>query len=675
MRRYTILLLLALGLFLISVVVWAQDYPLGVATQSNPIIVTNPPEQMLAGPSEWQPITVTPVDTSQTPSSPSAGAANDSCSAATFLSVSETGDGGTTSVNSMGEDLTDPSLSCAWGAPSAGYRTVWYQFTAPYNGHARISTFGSNYDTIMAIHAGSCGSLTTVVCSDDSNGFTSEATITVRKGETYYVEVADWEFSAPTEKTLNISALMAPINSLWTLEGLRPSGGLSRHATAVNGNDIYVIGGQTNLSAIPEISNQIQRFETDTGLWSTLQSMPGAGYSNTTAVYVDGLDDNGRIYLPSGYTGGSAYDMTHWAYDIQGGYWLTRTAVTEGVPPTTPNFAWATAVAVTSPKPGYYLTGGLNTIGDPASVNDVRSEILFFDPVANATFPTGLWQSKSAMSVSRYAHTAALVNGRICVVGGLRHDGNNIILLASGECYDQSAGSWATIGSLNYGRYAAGSAVGPDGKWYVFGGVDGNNTAVSETEVYDPTTNTWTVLDVNHDLGGSQSQLARAWPRGGVVDSALWVIGGNDMTGSQNALSLVESIFLPTHQHLLPVVFSDYGDNNRPDDHFGVARPLALNVADFRNFDNRNDYYDVYTFELSALPAVTINLTQVPADSNYDIAIYDASKQIQGKGDRLQGLDESVPLTLLAGRYYIVVERVWPGGDPNTANYRLIVQK
>ena len=671
MRHYTILFLLVLGLVLVSVVVGAQDSPPGEAAPGVPVIVANPPEQMLAGDGEWQPITITPVDTSSLPASPSAAAASDLCASATTLSVSESGDGGVTTVNSMSEDVTDPTLSCAWNGPSAGYRTVWYQFTAPYNGSARINTSGSDYDTILAIHAGSCGSLTTVACSDDSNGFTSEVSITVRKDETYYVEVADWEFSAPTGKTLNLSALMVPINSHWEMEGLRPDGGLSRHATAVNGNDIYVIGGQTNLGT-PEITNQIQRFETDTGQWVTLQSMPGAGYSNTTAVYVDGPDDDGRIYLPSGYTGGSAYDMTHWAYDIQGGYWLTRTAVTGG----NPNFAWAAAVAVTSPKPGYYLTGGLATTDAPTSVADVRDEMLFFDPVDNDTFPGGVWLPLTDMSVSRYAHTAALVEGRICVVGGLRHDGSSLVLLADGACYTPgSGGSWAAIASLNYGRYAAGSAVGPDGKWYVFGGIDGDNNTVAETEVYDPATNTWTVLNVNYDLGDSQSRLARAWPRGGVVDSTLWVIGGNDMTDSQNALSLVESIFLPTYQQILPVVFSNYGDNNRSDDHFGVARPLALNAAEYRNFDNRDDYYDVYTFELSALTDVTIKLTQVPSDSNYDIAIYDVNKQIQGKGERLQGLDESVPLTLFDGRYYIVVERVWPGGDPNTANYRLIVQK
>ncbi|MCP4423005.1 MAG: hypothetical protein GY803_00790 [Chloroflexi bacterium] len=678
MRRYPIYLLLALGSLFVSVVAWAQDSSTNGQSQNNPIIVAIPPPQMLAD--SRRQISI-PVEASSPHFANSAG---DSCAAAAEISLSNNSFGDEFNVYSLSEEpSTEPALNCMWGSPAEdeGFRTAWYKFMAPYNGRVLINTLDSSYDTVLALFqlndaANVCdfekgvpeGSknyyMQNVGCNDDNVGFTSRLSATVKKDVVYYIEVADWS-AAGTDKLLRISVLMEPIDTLWSQESPMPLP-RSRHATAVVGDDIYVIGGQTNLSA-PTLTNSFERYETDTGQWVTLPNMPGPGYSNTTAVYVDGDNDTGRIYLPSGFDG--SYNITHWAYDVQGSYWLTRTAVTDFFPATIP-FAWASAVVVDSP-PGYYLTGGLNTVDSPDSPDDVSAKTFFFNPI-----PThGIWQSETDMSVARYAHTAAMVDGELCVVGGLRYDAvDGLVLLSNGECYG-GGGPWhvGKIPDMNYARYGAGSAVGPDGKWYVFGGQDGDHNAVSETEVYDPAVGTWTVLDVNHDLGGSETLQARGWPRGGVVDSTLWAIGGNN--AAQQPLSLVESLFLPTDYLLLPVIFSDYGEDTRLDDHFSVAHRLTINAPQYRDFDTLIDYYDVYYFDLSALTAVNVKLTQVPSNSDYNIGIYDANKLLWGEGTNLQGLNESVPLTLSAGRYYVVVERIWPTGDPNTADYRIIVEE
>jgi hypothetical protein len=217
--------------------------------------------------------------------------------------------------------------------------------------------------------------------------------------------------------------------------------------------------------------------------------------------------------------------------------------------------------------------------------------------------------------------------------------------------------------------------VGGDGRWYIFGGIDAAGDAISETEVYDPDSNTWTALSANYDLGGSASLLARGWPRGGVVDSTFYAIGGND--DNQTPMALVESIFLPTDEARLPIIMSDYGDNDRPDDNFKTARLLAINVPQFRNFDNNDDYFDVYYFNLTASTNITVKLSQIPSDSNYDVFVYDDNKFLWGKGDNVfNGVSEVITLNqLAAGRYYVMVERVPSISALNTANYRLIVEK
>ncbi len=674
MHRYTIILLLILSLVFGGLSVWAQGTPSDPQASDAPIIVKNPPSQMITGGEEWQSVDLEPAAPLNFDTPMAIDAASNSCSTATTLPIPG---GDLSTITSFTQDSDDPVLSCMWGTPtsSTGYRTAWYKFTAASSGNISIDTFGSSYDTVLAIWKDvspdgildPCTDVATylqaVSCQDDSRGLTSNTTISVRKGETYYIEVADWEAAAPSPKSVQITALQMPFDSNWTLE-TSMSTSLSRHATAVAGSNIYVIGGQISQLGTVNITPNLWHYNTVTNQWTSenaLPDMPGSGYSNTTAAYVDGPNDNGRIYLPSGYVGG-AYNMTHYAYDIQGGYWQTRASLTTAIPGTQP-FAWATAVADPSVS-GYYLTGGLASTDPFVITATVKNEMYLYLPGSDT------WLPRTSMNSARYAHTGALVNGRVCVAGGIS---NNNILLVDGECYTQGVG-WGNIAAMNIPRYAATSAVGLDGRWYIIGGIDANGSAVAETEVYDMTSNTWTLLPVGDDLGNSVSLPARAWPRGGTVGSTFYAIGGNNMP-DQQPLPFVESLFLPTDEILLPIVMSNFGDANRSDDNFTEARPLAFNVPQYRNFNNSADFFDVYYFDLSSQAIVTTNLTQVPSDSDYNIAIYDANKLLWGKGDNLVGSNESVKLTLSAGRYYVMVKRVWPFNEPNTANYRIIVEK
>ena len=64
---------------------------------------------------------------------------------------------------------------------------VWYQFTAPVNGLLIVDTFGSDFDTGLAIYTGSCDALTEVACNDDTGGVTSQVTLPTTAGTTYSI--------------------------------------------------------------------------------------------------------------------------------------------------------------------------------------------------------------------------------------------------------------------------------------------------------------------------------------------------------------------------------------------------------------------------------------------------------------------------------------------------------
>ena len=218
---------------------------------------------------------------------------------------------------------------------------------------------------------------------------------------------------------------------------------------------------------------------------------------------------------------------------------------------------------------------------------------------------------------------------------------------------------------------------------YHIGGVDGSGEPVSEIDVYDPATNSWSALDITFDLGARRIGVngptipARAWARGGFVGNTLYAIGGNALPESAgDVLSLVEKVFIPSYELRLPLVFKDFNAASGPDDIFADARLINLNQAQFHNFDNLNDIYDVYYFDLAQTGNITARLLDIPFDSDYDIRVYSANKLLWGTGNNVGDADETVTLNgLPPDRYYVLVERVFPAGDPNTANYQLLIQQ
>ncbi|MEW5985136.1 MAG: pre-peptidase C-terminal domain-containing protein [Chloroflexota bacterium] len=592
---------------------------------------------------------------------PLAGGAADSCSAATTLDLSGGFDGGQTTVNAMTDEASDPVFSCLWGTPpgprpSQGYRTVWYKVVAPNSGRLTVQAnpnadFNHNYDTIVGIYEatdGSCGTLVPVACDDDSSGFLSQASAGLLQGKTYYIEVADWQFGQSDDSILSLSAALetAP---LWQPAGTMPLP-RSQHAAVVVGEDVYVLGGQTVVTGNPIRTPRVERFNPATGVWTTLNDDWGPdnlGYSSTTAVYLIG-----KIYLPSGYVGHlDTYDGTHWVYDIAGDNWTTAASAwaagEEAV-------AWGAAVADPALN-GYYLTGGLTGafLGGAAVAH---SEVYLY--YADFDF----WVETAApMTTARYAHTAALVDGDLCVVGGIG-TGNPAPLWAGGECYDGAV--WRTIGNLNYPRYNAGSAVGDDGRWYVFGGVDAAGQAVAVTEVYDPATNSWTALDHRYDL----LNPTRAWPRGGFINETLWVVGGQQSPGG-NIVGLVDRLFVPAAPDaFLPFMAHSEGEPQS----FAQSTRLTLNQSVQQGFDQPNDYFDVYSLTLAATQTVTARLTQIPAGSDYNLYLYDSNKGLLASGLNLSNLDEQITVSLDAGTYYWLVGRLY--GQPTSSLYTIRVE-
>jgi N-acetylneuraminic acid mutarotase len=92
------------------------------------------------------------------------------------------------------------------------------------------------------------------------------------------------------------------------------------------------------------------------------------------------------------------------------------------------------------------------------------------------------------MPTARAFHTATVMSdGRVLVAGG-ESDGSSRI--GSADIFDPQSNKWTTTGSMAQPRSGAMSALLPDGRVIVVGGL-GANTILASAEIYDPQTGTW----------------------------------------------------------------------------------------------------------------------------------------------------------------------------------------
>jgi hypothetical protein len=670
MRRYSVLVL-AILLGTITLVSAQEDEQHPNGSSDIPLEVA--PSHMISG--LWQPVVLEEVAEPLFTREPDAPPASDICVGSPNLELVPS-DGGQTISNHMTESSNDPALSCTWNKPAdfTGYRTVWYRFTAGANGWVSIETAGSTYDTILSVYVGSCGSKVQIACNDDYNGFSSRVYFPVSTGLTYYVEVADWHFGVSGTATLDLGAWLITA-SRWE-EVANMDVPRSRHASVVSGIHIYVIGGQTIVSNNPVRSPRTSRFNTVSKTWAPLDNLPGPdglGYSNTTAALV-----SGKIYVPSGFVGvDGQYDGTQWAYDIASNQWST--AVPNNWADSEPAiYSTAQPYSSASIPAGYFLAGGLTGSiplppSEPPTPWQPRDEMYFFVPSLN------LWFQRTPMQTARFGHTSALQQlagtDHLCTVGGIGSDSGGVpVVLSQGECYNISTEQWSiTTGPLRYPRYFASSGVDRNGTWYVYGGVNHLGQNVPVTEVYDRQTNTWVTLDSRSSLGTINNSIRppRAWPHAGFVNQTLYAIGGERSTGTGgDVIDLVEAIFLPDLDIFAPIIYRE-DPNGEPDDTFENARETPLNQAVLGYFIAPDDYVDVYSFDIPSFRGVTVKLRNIPLGSDYDIHVYDSDKVWQGSSTNIGSNNEDLPLTLATGRYYIMVERVFPppGSDPSLDPY------
>ncbi len=156
----------------------------------------------------------------------------------------------------------------------------------------------------------------------------------------------------------------------------------------------------------------------------------------------------------------------------------------------------------------------LVTGGTTSSGTTYLTSTEIYDPIANT------WTSKAPLNTGRYYHqqvtfTDSNGNSKVMVISG-----ENSAWLTSTEIYDPSTDTWSAGPSLNYGRTLFSAMLLHDGRILVVGGDYPNHT---KSEVYNPSTNSWTIYTTPYQIYG-----ARAVVLGSGANYRVLAAGGNN---------------------------------------------------------------------------------------------------------------------------------------------------
>lgn len=213
---------------------------------------------------------------------------------------------------------------------------------------------------------------------------------------------------------------------LWSTAAPLPAAVHHVNAASVAGK-IYVVGA---LRGAFQATGVVWEYDPGMDRWTERAPMPAGSERGAAAVAV--LD--GRIYLAGGFRGAAVAEVS--VYDPGADGWRTD------LPPL--------------PQPLDHLVGGVLggafhvTGGRDAALN---ARLFALDPAA------GSWQERTAMPTARAGCAAAVLGGRLVVVGGEDHRPASAKVFAETESYDPLTDRWVRHGDMPVPRHGMGAAV------------------------------------------------------------------------------------------------------------------------------------------------------------------------------------------------------------------------
>ncbi|MBV9146908.1 MAG: hypothetical protein JO065_13400, partial [Acidobacteria bacterium] len=237
-------------------------------------------------------------------------------------------------------------------------------------------------------------------------------------------------------------------------------------AASLNGK-IYALGGRTQ-SASPLGIAEV--YDPNSNVWLSSTTSSGISPMPTPRSSLAAAAVNGKIYAIGGIDGNNLALPTVEVYDPNTNAWTSSSSSNAIAPMPTPRYGLV-AVAVNGKL---YAIGGRSGSG-------ALDVVEVYDPDSNSWTSSTTFAGLAPLPTAREGAAAAVVNGKIYVIGGAGSSIFNTV-----EVYDAVLNTWNAVAAMpSENFYFSADAV--DGKIYVFG--EGTNAAL-----YDPTSNSWSSL-------------------------------------------------------------------------------------------------------------------------------------------------------------------------------------
>ena len=321
---------------------------------------------------------------------------NDVCGGAVVISGNAfTTNQSTITATSSG----DPVPSCA---PLG--KGVWYAYTPATNGTLVVDTFGTGFDTVLAIYTGSCGALVQVGCDDDSGGsLSSRITLNVTGGTTYSILAGGYS-SATGSLPLHLN--------------FTPVGGLPNDtcgtAVVISGNAYTNIQSTTSATStgdpvptcVSSFGKGVWYVFTPSGTGTLIVDTIGSGFDTGLGIYTGscgvlaqvGCDDDGGGGLTSKITLTASNGVSY--FILAGGYGAASGSLTLHL-----NFTLAQTLPVIVTPP----TNQVVSVGGTAN----------FNVTASGTAPLSFsWRGNGVVLPTGTNSTLTIANAGYADVGG-----------------------------------------------------------------------------------------------------------------------------------------------------------------------------------------------------------------------------------------------------------------
>lgn len=321
---------------------------------------------------------------------------------------------------------------------------------------------------------------------------------------------------------LDSAELFDSATSLWTLTTSMNIKRKNHAAVLLDDGRVLVTGGSGTSSDLASA----EIFDPATANWSIAANMS----TSRVNALVTKLQD-GRVLVSSGTSNGSALTSAE-IYDPSANTWTLTGAMLSDSTHTSAAVLLTDGRVFIKGDSGYINGPTIDASVTPWPVETPSKLPQIYDPASNN------WSAASPMNRPKRGGTSIVLNdGTVLIAGGEVFQDfywgyPYFSCVFPAEIYHPDTDSWTETGTMTYSQSNPSKvALLPDGKVLAFGPsmvFDPYSSCGSDnglTEIYDPSTGTWSATDtatVNHGRGGEFSSL---------MDGKVLSIGGGTLSG------------------------------------------------------------------------------------------------------------------------------------------------